>query len=425
MKTFVISMAASLLAAVAIAQTQQYTLVDLGAVGASPAQPYVVTNNGLVSGGSAASNGMMHAVLWYQGMKADIGAPGFGALNSQAFSVNARGQAVGEAESLTALNPTNEDFCGFKASGLPSNGAACVPFLWEYGMMTALPTLGGSNGAANFINSRGVVAGVVETALRDPGCPSPQVLQFKPVIWDSEGVHELPTASGDLDGVAFSLNNNGQVIGASGNCATFNPQLQLNLQPLHALLWDTGTVTDLGNLGGTGHGFGNVALNINNKGQVVGNSDLPGDQAFHGFLWSQQTGMKDLGTLSGDPNSAALNLNDEGVVVGVSVDKDFNPRPFVWQNGTMTDLNTLIPANSPLALLLACGINSRGEITGLAVDKATGEAHGYLLTPGGSVGSVPALLPDASSARTLTDDVRRLLGRFAAGRYTAPLRQPQ
>ena len=46
----------------------------------------------------------------------------------------------------------------------------------------------------------------------------------------------------------------------------------------------------------------------------------------------------------------------------------------------MTDLNALIPAGSPLFLMEACSINSRGEIVGLA-QTTTGELHGYLLIP--------------------------------------------
>jgi uncharacterized membrane protein len=96
--------------------------------------------------------------------------------------------------------------------------------------------------------------------LRDPACPSPQALQFKPVIWINNKIQELATVDGDPDGIAIAINDNGQVAGASGDCGTFSPQTLVNLQPLHALLWDKGTVADLGSLGGTGHGFGNIAF---------------------------------------------------------------------------------------------------------------------------------------------------------------------
>lgn len=384
MKTIVTSLvtsiaAASLFAACAMAQTPTYTLTDLGPVGAAPGQPFFVAPNGLVAGAAQASNGAMTARLWYQKMKMDIAKPGLGGANSVAFGVNAAGQAAGEAET-SAPDPNGEDFCGFRALGLPAAGNTCLPFLWQNGVMTALPTLGGNNGAVNQIDKSGEMAGLAETATPDPGCPAPQVLQFKPVTWTNGNIHELVTLDGDRNGAAFAVNDSGQVAGASGQCSAFNSSILENLQPLHALLWQNETVTDLGNLGGTGHGFGNLALNLNNQGQVVGQSDLAGDANFHAFLWTKQTGIQDLGALAGDVNSVALGINDSGEIVGLSLDANFDAHPYLWRKGAMTALNSLIPANSPLSLLVACSINSSGEIVGLALTKG-GEVHGFLATP--------------------------------------------
>lgn len=383
MKTIMTSIAAgSLLAALAMAQTPRYTLTDLGAVGVTPGQPFFVAPNGLIAGAATAPNGAMNAMLWYKKMKWDIANAGLGGTNSVAFSVNGTGQAVGEAETSVA-DPKGEDFCGFKGLGLPSTGNSCLPFLWQNGAMTALPTLGGNNGAVNQINKHGEMAGLAENGTPDPGCPAPQVLQFKPVTWGGGKIHELVTLDGDRAGAAFAINDNGQVAGASGQCSAFNASILENLLPLHALLWQGDTVTDLGNLGGTGQGFGNLALNLNNQGQVVGQSDLAGDASFHAFRWTKASGMVDLGTLPGDVNSVALGINDGGAIVGLSLDANFNPHPYVWRNGVMTNLNSLVPATSPLYLLLACSINSSGEIVGLAV-TGSGAVHGYLATPGGN-----------------------------------------
>ncbi len=90
--------------------------------------------------------------------------------------------------------------------------------------------------------------------------------------------------------------------------------------------------------------------------------------------------MQDLGTLSGDVASLSLGINQTGSIVGASLDSNFNPRAFLWNNGVMTDLNTLVAAQSPLYLLTGCSINSRGEITGLGV-TSSGEIHTYLATP--------------------------------------------
>jgi probable HAF family extracellular repeat protein len=149
----------------------------------------------------------------------------------------------------------------------------------------------------------------------------------------------------------------------------------------HALLWENGVATDLGNLGGTGGIAGNHACAINNRGQVVGHSELTNDTTFHGFLWTKAAGMRDLGTLPGDYASLALGINDGGEVVGASLDANFNLRAVLWENdGQMADLNTLIPAKSDLYLLMAESVNSSGQIIGLAVTSA-GVVHGFLATP--------------------------------------------
>jgi probable HAF family extracellular repeat protein len=398
-----------------------YSVTDLGTVGQVLGQPFYLTNNGLVSGTIAEPNGTMDAVVWFQNQRLGLG-PKVGGLNAVAFGVNSGGYAAGMSET-TAPDPNSEDFCGFKSLGLPSKGnLECAPFVWQNGKGTALPTLGGLSGVVNQINDAGEAVGLAENTIKDTSCPLPQLFQFKPVVWSNGKAHQLPTVGGDLEGSGFAINQSGQIVGASGRCSTFNPNLLTPLQPLHALLWEEGTVTDLGNLGGQGTFNGHIAINLNNRGQVVGGSDLPGDAAFHAFLWSQKTGMKDLGTLEGDAFSGGSAINDHGVVTGISLDADFSPRAFIWRDGVMADLNSLIPATSPLYLLLACSINASGEIIGLAADQ-TGDLHGYLLTPstGGGSGADVALgarrpmLSDAA-AKQLQKRLGSLGIRFAGRR---------
>ncbi|MGA9644134.1 MAG: hypothetical protein WBQ72_22245 [Terriglobales bacterium] len=387
-------LAVSLLAALAatipvVAQSGQtagprYRLIELGTLGGTYSQPFYVSSKGVTSGEASLADGNWHAILYQGRFKTDLGT--LGGLNSSAFgSPNAIGQVVGAAET-SHTDPNGEDFCGFYGSGAPWSGTTCQGFLWQDGWMIPLPTLGGHNGAASAINNQGEVAGNAETATTDSTCPpydptqgQYQVLQDKPVVWENGHIKELPTYGGNPDGFAIAINNHGQVAGASGVCSTLNVINGLYLSPVHALLWDHGKVTNLGSLGGN---FGNQAHNMNDRGQVVGVSDLAGDAVFHGFVWSQSTGMQDIPPLSGDTYSVALAINDPGVVAGVSIDASFTIlRAFVVVDGVPTDLNTLIPADSPLQLQTACSINSRGEITGLAVEKSTGQYRGYLAIP--------------------------------------------
>jgi len=379
MKSRIVSFvcAMSLLAVIAT-QAQQspaprYAVIDLGTLpGGNFSQPFVINDGDVVSGSSSLPNNTQQAVLWNRGQITQLGT--LGGPDSIAFSVNVFGLAAGEAET-SASDPNGEDFCGF------GTHLICLPVLWNGGGANPLPTLGGNNGVANRNNDLGVAVGWAETSAHDPACPPPQTLQFKPVAWAHGAAMELPTDGGDPDGIALSLNDYGQVVGGSGICVAFNQNLLFSLQSVHALLWQNGRLVDLGNLGGkTGQAIGNLAFGINNRAQVVGVSDLPGDTTSHAFLWTAATGMRDLGTLPGDVASLAISINDPGMVVGLSIDASGNTRAVIWRGGIPIDLNTLIEPSSPLYLLTSCGINARGEITGLGI-TSSGEVHTYRAIP--------------------------------------------
>jgi probable HAF family extracellular repeat protein len=385
-----------------------YSVIDLGVVGGPPGGPYVISNNGLVSGAAATNDGRMHAALWFEGLKLDIGIPGLGGPNSAAFGVNRIAQAVGQAETSDS---NAEDFCGFNSYGFTSS-TACLPFLWQDGVMTKLATLGGENGYANMINSRGEVAGLAETAVKDSASSCP-VHRFEPVVWGNGVIRELPTYTGDSDGVAAWINDKGDVAGASGTCAPFNPNSGLYLTENHALVWQNGKATDLGNLGPNGiPGAGNHACAINNRGEAVGHTTS--DASTVAFLWSREKGMKGLGTLPGDFASFAIGINDEGQVVGQSIGPDFSSfRAFLWEKGVMTDLNTLVAVNpTKLSLLAGESINDRKEIIGLAVDGA-GNYHGYLAIPEGSEAKNESTAPAVDGTNSYTakfsDNVHELI----------------
>lgn len=395
------------LAAPLFAQNTHYTIQDLGVVGANfnqPGQPLVISNSGWISG-TAAVGAAEHAVLWYGGKMIDIGNPGLGG-NSLAYGVNDSGIAAGEAETSAAGLSTTEDFCGFQVMGFSSSPTPCVPFIWRDDRLVPLPTLGGVNGAATQINNRGEIAGYAENTTMDLSCTAPQKYQFLPVVWFHGGIQPLPTGN-DAEGVAFAINDLGQVAGTSGSCAPFNFIWLFNLNPVHAVLWQDGSPTDLGNLGGA---FNNLAHDINNLGQVVGGSDLAGDQTSHAFLWTREITMQDLGTVNDAVNddtfSVGLGINGAGEIVGVSSNADSSIiRAFVRQNGTLVDLNSLVTGNTSLYLVTACSITSRGEIIGIALDRNTNETHGYLATPTsgdtktGPNSRKPPILPDSIKAR--------------------------
>jgi probable HAF family extracellular repeat protein len=351
----------------------KYHVTDLGPAGPPPGQPYSIAATGLAAGAAPGSNGDMHAFLWYGKSSIDIGTRGLGGPNNMAFGVNASGQVVGAAQTTSA---NAEDFCGFNAYGLKPSATACAAFVWQNGITSPLSTLGGANAVANLINNRGEIVGFAENGKVESNCP---VGQFKPVVWRGRAIQELPTLKGDPDGGAYSINDSGQIVGTSGSCAPFNPNAQNYMLESHAVLWENGAAIDLGSFGGTGGFAGNHACAINNRGQVVGHSDVTGDTTTHAFLWTRESKMQPLLPLAGDFASLALNINDRGQVVGSSFNTDFVFRAFLWENGVMTDLNQLAP-DSPLTLQLASSINAGGEIVGFG-QTPDGEVHGFLATP--------------------------------------------
>jgi probable HAF family extracellular repeat protein len=346
----------------------RYSVQDLGTLGGIFSWATGINNKGWVNGFSTLpGDHNQHAVLWLKGSKIDLltlGGPNSGAEFGGDFGPNESGEVAGPAAETSTPDPLGEDFCGY------GTHLICLGFLWRNGVMMPLPTLGGNNGASTGgNNNRGEIVGEAENTTSDPTCLPPQVLQFRPVIWKGGKIEELPTFPGDPDGQATGINDHGQIVGASGSCTA---------SASHALLWQKGTATNLGSLGGALYTF---PLRINNQGQVVGQGNLTGDNVAHAFLWTRDTGIQDLGTLPGDLTSLAGGINSRGQVAGFSCDINDNCRAFLWQNGAMTDLNTLIPPESPLYLVFAVDINSRGQIVGIALRQSTGETHAFLATP--------------------------------------------
>jgi probable HAF family extracellular repeat protein len=205
------------------------------------------------------------------------------------------------------------------------------------------------------------------------------------------------------------------------------------------VLWDKdGSVHDLGTLGGTttatAPAHGNIALSINNQGQIVGASLVADNTNVHPFLWTKEEGMRDLGTLPGDVSGAGLDINAAGAVVGPSVDEKGDLRAFVWQNGAMSDLNDLVPADFPLFLLLAVSINNHGDIVGFGVQKDEPHAiHAFLAAPDhGAIAageSIVSAAPERIGERrniALPENVRTVIRqRLAFGRIVAQPVRPQ
>lgn len=331
-----------------------------------------------------------------------------GGATSSAFGINELGQVVGQAED---------------ASGM------IRPFVWESGMMQGMDLPAGYSGRARAwnINNSGRITGRAWDRPVDEGGTGNNA----GFTWTVEDGFTVLDVFDGVAGNAYELNDAGQVVGNARLPGDENSR---------GYLWSPdGTVIDLGTFT-PGSGFGgfdgnSFATGINNLGQVTGSAggtDSHSDDT--AFLWTEQGGMQDLGTLPGYALSFAQSINDHtqivggaytsgfadgtavlwedgawhdlgtlggdrgfaiainelGQVVGSSKDAAGVDRAFLWKEGTMHDLNSLLISGDGWELTNAYDINDHGQIVGAGLFG--GEERAFLLTPVPEPGSLALLV---------------------------------
>jgi probable HAF family extracellular repeat protein len=358
-----------------------------------------------------------HAVQWQEGVATDLGAlPGNSGENSSfALAINNAGLAVGVSEN-GAIDPL---------TGYPEADAV----VWESGNIINLGTFGGTQSYAAMVNNRGQVVGTATNTVADAysfGGFFPSTTQSRAFLLDHGVMQDLGTLGGP-DSSASVISQSGRIAGSSYTNDIANSTT--GIPTIHPFLWDKGQMIDLGSFGGT---IANV-WDVNNKGQVVGYSFLPGDQSWRGFLWDrgvlipaslgghgsylgwlteagdaaggsfltdEQTvhttlwkhgKLIDIGALGQDTCAQAYGINNALQVVGTSsanCAEGFLPgRAFLWEDGgPMVDLNALVENQTDLVVWIGTYIADNGEIIGQA-RTPSGDIHMVVLVPDGSCNS--------------------------------------
>jgi len=283
--------------------------------------------------------------------------------------------------------------------------------------VTDLGTLGGAQTEANAINDRGEIAGEADTATGE----------LHAFLWQDGHIQDLGTLGGKRS-VAEGINEKGQVVGeadrADGHGARF--------------LWEKGVMRDLGTTAGTanagvhnGHDefvisaqdgrgtrhsrIGRIvkgkvhpspsltlldtdlpikAVALNDIGHAVGENNFIGINGNYSpkpraYFWTQ-TSLTDLGSLGGQA-FLVRRLNNQDQVVGLagvlvpgakpflSGDLPEEMHAFLWERGSLYDLNALIPSEQGWVLWDALGLNNSGQVVGTGLHH--GKQHAFLLTP--------------------------------------------
>lgn len=314
----------------AMAPLPSYTLIDLGVLpGAADSHALCINDAAQVIGNSSES------FLWQQGRIQVLAGKG-----SLATGINNLGAAVGFVNSEA--------------------------FYWKDGklkLLGAFPDGGGTRATA--INDQDQVVGTTCAGTNSSG---------RSFLWEQDHLRSLGTLPAGNWSRALGINNHGQVAGYANTGA-----VKGSYAVYHATIWDSHHgMQDLGTIDGYTD-EDSQARAINDDGTVVGKSAVKYARGltYHAFRWHQGR-MEDLGVLPGGWKSEALGINNRGDIVG-NAETPGDCRAVLWKDGKILDLNATLPANSGWKLFFANSINAKGQIVGLG--RCGTQYRAYMLTP--------------------------------------------
>jgi probable HAF family extracellular repeat protein len=337
----------ALWAGVSPAPAGGYSVKDLGRItdvgGRTDSGANGLNESGAVSGVNAINDA--YRGLLYGGAWTNLGT--LGGSESLAGGLNDSGQVAGYSQTASG---TARAFI-WSAGG--TDGVPTNPQMKELGALDNGETHGYG------INNQGEVTGYSDVVVKSK-------VQQHAFVWRNGNMSDIGTLLSQWpNSFGYAINDSGHVAGTAYNA---------NYSTMRAFLYNGTSAMDIGDLGGDAS-----ALTLNGADQVTGYATASGG-VDHAFLYASGT-MKDLGTLGGH-YSYGLGINNGGVIVGGSfIDaNDTVYHAFIWSNNVMRDLNGLVDASGAgWVLVEAQAVNDLGQVVGSGAYG--GANHVFLLSP--------------------------------------------
>ncbi|MES2825657.1 MAG: hypothetical protein V4732_18800 [Pseudomonadota bacterium] len=182
------------------------------------------------------------------------------------------------------------------------------------------------------------------------------------VIWKrGKGLEFLEPAPGDENSVAIDINNRGEVVGISG------PYPNESALGERSAIWDRHSrVTVIPEFPDS---TGSRPYAMNEAGQVIGANNTPGE--VRGYIWDRESGLRAIEGLISGKYGIAHAINDRGEAVGASTFNNGEPgsHAIFWSEATGTvDLGDL-PGG--IENSFAADINNHRQIVGYATGQGS------------------------------------------------------
>jgi uncharacterized membrane protein len=361
-----------------------YVVTDMGSF-----MPSAINNLGQMAGSALVpASSLSQAALWRNGTTIGLGSLGGALAESYATAINDVGQVAG-SYSITDPITGSATYAAFLVTPEDTNLDG-VPDRWyrdtnQDGVNDLMVNVGEPMSRVGGINNEGVVVGNTDTGLGPRGW-----------IWQNGVTTDVDTFVGAFSSSASDINDAGQLVGSTSGPGGYGTYL-INPEDTNGDgtpdRWNRDTngdgANDLMVLLPDPSGTNSYNIHINAGGQVV----------FGNLLWTPHTPNGTTGSLTVlNPNADGTwiatypsDINDSGQVVGVVSESwlEDNDRGggqwdyhFLWENGDLAALTSLIPQNSGWLDVGGDAINNQGWIVGtIDYPYTTPGPAGTLLTP--------------------------------------------